>query len=109
MTCLVDLSSGIVIDLVDGRGSAAVWTWLEAQPRWRRLRVEVVAIGPQEPSSCFRCGPLSCPRGNNPVMDDHIIYALTLGLLASMGAGRWLGLGQQWERTTLVRKIPVMR
>ena len=51
MTCLVDLSSGNVIDLVDGRDSAAVRTWLEAQPRWWRRRVEVVAI---DPSAAFR-------------------------------------------------------
>ena len=51
MTCLVDLSSGNVIDLVDGRDSAAVRTWLEAQPKWWRRRVEVVAI---DPSAAFR-------------------------------------------------------
>lgn len=49
------------------------------------------------------------PPENNPVMDDHIIYALTLGLLACLGAGRWLGLGVMWERTTLVRKFPTLR
>jgi thiosulfate dehydrogenase [quinone] large subunit len=42
-------------------------------------------------------------------MDDHLIYALTLGLLASLGAGRWLGLGRKWEETTLVQKVPVLR
>jgi transposase len=54
MTCLVDLSSGNVIDLVDGRDSAAVRTWLEAQPKWwgcQLGRVEVVAI---DPSAGFR-------------------------------------------------------
>ncbi len=51
MTCLVDLSSGNVIDLVDGRDSAAVRTWLQAQPKWWRRRVEVVAI---DPSAAFR-------------------------------------------------------
>ncbi len=51
MTCMVDLSSGNVIDLIDGRDSAAVRTWLEAQPKWWRRRVEVVAI---DPSAAFR-------------------------------------------------------
>ncbi len=51
MTCMVDLSSGNVIDLVDGRDSAAVRAWLEAQPKWWRRRVEVVAI---DPSAAFR-------------------------------------------------------
>jgi thiosulfate dehydrogenase (quinone) large subunit len=49
------------------------------------------------------------PPENNPFMDDHLIYALTLGLLASLGAGRWLGLGRKWERTTMVQKLPVLR
>jgi len=49
------------------------------------------------------------PPENNPFMDDHLIYALTLGLLASLGAGRWLGLGQKWEETTLVKKVPGLR
>ena len=46
------------------------------------------------------------PPENNPFMDDHLIYALTLGLLAGLGAGRWLGLGRKWEQTTLVQKVP---
>ena len=49
------------------------------------------------------------PPENNPFMDDHLIYALTLGLLASLGAGRWLGLGRKWEQTPLVQKVPALR
>jgi thiosulfate dehydrogenase [quinone] large subunit len=49
------------------------------------------------------------PPENNPVIDDHIIYALTLGLLAALGAGRWFGLGERWERTALVQKSRVLR
>jgi thiosulfate dehydrogenase (quinone) large subunit len=49
------------------------------------------------------------PPENNPFMDDHVIYALTLGLLASLGAGRWIGLGRTWERTRLVQKSPILR
>jgi thiosulfate dehydrogenase [quinone] large subunit len=49
------------------------------------------------------------PPENNPVMDDHIVYALTLGLLACLGAGRWLGLGHMWERTPLVQKSALLR
>jgi len=51
MTTMVDLATGEVIDVVDGRDSAAVAAWLEAQPRWWRRRVEVVAI---DPSAAFR-------------------------------------------------------
>ena len=49
------------------------------------------------------------PPENNPLMDDHLIYTLTLGLLACLGAGRWLGLGHRWEKTHLVRRVPIVR
>jgi len=51
MTTFVDLATGEVIDVVDGRDAASVATWLAAQPRWWRRRVEVVAI---DPSASFR-------------------------------------------------------
>jgi thiosulfate dehydrogenase (quinone) large subunit len=49
------------------------------------------------------------PPENNPVIDDHIVYALTLGLLALLHAGRWLGLGQMWERMPFVQRSPILR
>ena len=49
------------------------------------------------------------PPENNPFMDDHIVYALVLLLLAEMGAGHWLGLGGWWERQAVVEKNPVLR
>lgn len=49
------------------------------------------------------------PPENNPFMDDHIVYALVLLLLAELGAGRWLGLGGWWERQTVVARHPVLR
>jgi thiosulfate dehydrogenase (quinone) large subunit len=49
------------------------------------------------------------PPENNPFMDDHIVYALVLILLAEMGAGRWLGLGGWWERQEIVERTPVLR
>jgi transposase len=51
MTTFVDLATGEVIDVVDGRDAAAVAHWLAAQPRWWRRRVRVVAI---DPSASFR-------------------------------------------------------
>ncbi len=44
------------------------------------------------------------PPENNPFMDDHLIYAGTLILLALMSAGDTFGLGRPWARTALVRK-----
>jgi thiosulfate dehydrogenase [quinone] large subunit len=40
------------------------------------------------------------PPANNVFMDDHLIYASVLVLLALLGAGRYLGFGSYWERVT---------
>ncbi len=39
---------------------------------------------------------------NNPFLDDHLVYAIALGLLAFLGAGRTWGLGKVWERIPFV-------
>jgi thiosulfate dehydrogenase [quinone] large subunit len=44
------------------------------------------------------------PPDNNPFMDDHIVYALVLVLLALIGAGRTFGLGKRWEQIPFVQK-----
>jgi thiosulfate dehydrogenase [quinone] large subunit len=49
------------------------------------------------------------PPANNVFMDDHLIYAGTLVLLALLGAGRWLGLGVFWEKLPLVKRSSVLR
>jgi thiosulfate dehydrogenase [quinone] large subunit len=41
---------------------------------------------------------------NNPFMDDHIVYAIALGLLAFLSAGRTWGLGKVWERLPIVAR-----
>jgi thiosulfate dehydrogenase [quinone] large subunit len=46
------------------------------------------------------------PPETNPFMDDHLVYAAVLVLLAVLGAGRTLGLGRRWEETPLVRRMP---
>ncbi|KRE41563.1 DoxX family protein [Knoellia sp. Soil729] len=46
---------------------------------------------------------------NNPFMDDHIVYALVLVMLAAVGAGRFLGLGGWWERLTIVQQHPILK
>lgn len=51
MTTLVDLDTGQVLGIVDGRDSAAVGTWLSARSHAWRERIEVVAI---DPSAAFR-------------------------------------------------------
>jgi thiosulfate dehydrogenase [quinone] large subunit len=49
------------------------------------------------------------PPDNNPFMDDHIVYALVLVLLAAIGAGRTLGLGAAWERLDIVKRFPILK
>jgi thiosulfate dehydrogenase (quinone) large subunit len=49
------------------------------------------------------------PPENNPFMDDHLIYAGTLVLLALLNAGATLGLGRLWARTPLVRTAPWLK
>ncbi len=46
---------------------------------------------------------------NNPVIDDHIIYALLFVLLALVRAGDTWGFGKAWRRTRLVRRFPVLQ
>ncbi|MCT2178448.1 transposase [Brachybacterium muris] len=51
MTTLVDLTTGQVLGIVDGRDSTAVGTWLAQRSECWRERIEVVAI---DPSAAFR-------------------------------------------------------
>ncbi len=49
------------------------------------------------------------PPANNPFMDDHIVYAMVLVLLAALGAGRFVGLGGVWERLAIVQRFPILK
>ncbi|MFF3852337.1 hypothetical protein [Micromonospora sp. NPDC002575] len=49
------------------------------------------------------------PPENNPFMDDHLIYAAVLVVLALVGAGDTLGLGRAWKRLAIVRRFPWLR
>jgi thiosulfate dehydrogenase [quinone] large subunit len=49
------------------------------------------------------------PPENNPFMDDHIVYAIVLILLAALGAGRFVGLGGFWERLAIVKRFPFLK
>jgi thiosulfate dehydrogenase [quinone] large subunit len=44
------------------------------------------------------------PPATNPFMDDHLVYAAVLILLALLGAGNTWGLGRRWAATPLVRR-----
>jgi thiosulfate dehydrogenase [quinone] large subunit len=47
---------------------------------------------------------VTLPPANNLFMDDHLIYAMTLVLIAAMSAGRTLGLGKYWEKLPFVQR-----
>jgi thiosulfate dehydrogenase (quinone) large subunit len=49
------------------------------------------------------------PPAANPFMDDHLIYAAVLVLLALLGAGTTWGLGRRWVATPLVRRNTWLR
>ncbi len=49
------------------------------------------------------------PPANNVFMDDHLIYAGLLVLLALANAGDTLGLGRWWGRTALVSRNPWLK
>ena len=46
---------------------------------------------------------------NNPFLDDHIVYAIVLAGIATVGAGRYFGLGRRWERLPFVQRHPILR
>ena len=46
------------------------------------------------------------PPENNPVIDDHLLGAITLVALALLNAGNTWGLGHWWSRTELVEREP---
>jgi thiosulfate dehydrogenase (quinone) large subunit len=49
------------------------------------------------------------PPENNPVLDDHILGAITLVVLALLNAGDTWGLGKRLAGTRLVQANPVLR
>lgn len=51
----------------------------------------------------------SLPLENNPVVDDHLLGAVTLAVLGLTLAGDTWGLGKAWAKTSIVRRFPVLR
>jgi thiosulfate dehydrogenase [quinone] large subunit len=49
------------------------------------------------------------PTQNNPVLDDHLLGAITVIALALLSAGDTWGLGRWWSRTPLVERNPVLK
>lgn len=49
------------------------------------------------------------PPENNPFMDDHLIYAAVLAVLALVDAGDTWGLGRVWARLPIVQRMRWLR
>lgn len=49
------------------------------------------------------------PPENHPVLDDHVLGALTVVALALLNAGDTWGLGRWWGNTKIVQDYPVLR
>ncbi|MEZ0077409.1 hypothetical protein [Planotetraspora sp. GP83] len=49
------------------------------------------------------------PLATNPIIDEHLIYAVVLAGLALSNAGDTLGIGRMWGRTPAVRANPVLK
>jgi transposase len=91
MTTFVNLQTGQVIGIVDGRHSAAVTTWLEARsPAWLG-RVEVVAM---DPSATYRSAiSHALPHAQVSVDHWHLVRLANLMVTAvrQRVARQWLG------------------
>ncbi len=49
------------------------------------------------------------PPTTNPLIDDHVIYALLLLFLAQTNSGNYLGLGKNWNKSLIVKTLPFLR
>ncbi|WP_455139839.1 hypothetical protein [Candidatus Hodarchaeum mangrovi] len=45
----------------------------------------------------------------NPLIDEHIIYILILGLFLVVPVGNYLGLGKKWSELSFVKKFPILK
>ncbi len=48
------------------------------------------------------------PPENNPIIDDHIVYLVILLGISIVKPGKWLGLGEWWANTKLVKRFPIL-
>ena len=45
---------------------------------------------------------------HNPIIDEHIVYAIIMLTLTAADAGRYVGLGEVWTKTSLVKRFPIL-
>lgn len=49
------------------------------------------------------------PPENNPIVDEHIIYALVLLILAELKAGEQMGFSKQWSKGKVAKLLPFLK
>jgi thiosulfate dehydrogenase [quinone] large subunit len=49
------------------------------------------------------------PPENNPVLDEHVLGAISMVVLALTHAGDTWGFGKQWSRTAVAERLPILR
>ena len=49
------------------------------------------------------------PPENNPILDEHIVYIVSLLGIANTQSGDYFGIGKTWSKTELVKKYPIFR
>lgn len=49
------------------------------------------------------------PPTQNPIVDDHIVYAIVLMMLTLVPAGDTFGLGKWWKSLSVVKKYPILQ
>ena len=52
---------------------------------------------------------VALPPENHPFLDEHILGAISMVVLAAFYAGDTWGLGKRWAATKLVKEVPVLR
>jgi thiosulfate dehydrogenase [quinone] large subunit len=52
---------------------------------------------------------VALPPANNPVTDEHLLYAIVLIGLALANAGDTFGFGRRWSQLDLVKRYPFLR
>ena len=52
---------------------------------------------------------VAMPPETNPVIDDHILGAISIAVLSLTMAGNTWGFGKAWAKTPLAEKFPILR
>ena len=46
---------------------------------------------------------------NNPIIDEHIVYAIIFLIFTRLPVGEYWGFGKQWSKLNLVKQYPILK